>query len=86
MTNTDELRELFYSSQDPQFRDEESEIQREEKEMYLKRLQEAHDSVEEAALSLSLAANLADSPAGRDLIEKYTTQLDMLTTQLEKLL
>ena len=86
MTNTDELRELFYSSQDPQFQDEETEIQREEKEIFLKRLSEAYESVENAALSLSLAAPMVDSPECRKLLEKYTTQLDMLTTQLEKLL
>ena len=86
MTNTDELRELFYSSQDPQFRDEESEIQREEKEMYLKRLSEAYECIENAANAMSSAARLADSPAGKDLLWKYTSQLDMLTTQLEKLL
>ena len=86
MTNVDELAEMHYASKDPQFQDEESEVLREEKEIFLKRLSEAYESVENAALSLSLAAPMVDSPECRKLLEKYTTQLDMMTTQLEKLL
>lgn len=86
MINIDELAEMHYASKDPQFQDEEPEFRREEKEILLKRLSEAYESVENAALSLSLAAPMVDSPECRKLLERYTTQLDMLTTQLEKLL
>ena len=86
MTNADELRELFYSSQDPQFRDEEAETRRIEKDRYLDDLRQAYDAIDEAKVQLTLARWLSDSPMATKLLGEYVKQLDTLNFQLEKLL
>ena len=86
MTNVDELAEMHYASKDPQFRDEEAETRRTEKDTYLDRLRKAYDAVDDANQYLASARYWSDSPTARELLGKYIAQLDTLSTQLEKLL